>query len=119
MDQQVSFIVHGANRFIIQATNNMTMFQKGRSATYNTSSFRQEHVALVYSSSKSAFGAKVATRDTSQKKKIVPDVAICGSVTVRERFRKKKKSVATCDSPTKKKTGLDLFLFSLSHSRVT
>jgi len=91
VDQQVSFIVHGANRFIIQATNNMTMFQKGRSATYNTSSFRQEHVALVYSSSKSAFGAKVATRDTSQKKKIVPDVAICGSGTVRERFRKKKK----------------------------
>ena len=39
----------------------------------------------------SAFGAKVATRDTSQKIKIVPDVAICGSVTIQECFRQKKK----------------------------
>jgi len=45
----------------------------------------------------------------------MPDVAICGSVTIQERFHKEKKSVATCDSPAKKKTGLDLFLFLLLH----
>src|SRR6266403_1322607 len=63
----------------------------------------------------SAFGAKVATRDTSQKIKIVPDVAICGSVTVRERFRQKKKVWQHATAPPKKKTGLALFLFLCSH----
>ena len=74
-----------------------------------------ERLSATRSNVQSAFGAKVATRDTSQKIKIVPDVAICGSVTVRERFRQKKKVWQHATAPPKKKTGLDLFLFSLSH----
>jgi len=59
--------------------------------------------------------AQKLPRVTPAKKKIVPDVAICGSVTVRERFRQKKKVWQHATAPPKKKTGLDLFLFSLSH----
>jgi len=39
----------------------------------------------------SAFDALFVTRDTGEKIEIELDATICGSVTVRERFRKKKK----------------------------
>jgi len=67
----------------------------------------------------SAFGAKVATRDTSQKK-IVPDVAICGSVTVREHFRKKKKEVwQHAIALPKKNRSRPVFIFIVALVRMT
>jgi hypothetical protein len=65
---------------------------------------------------KSAFGVKVATHGTSQKKEIGENVAICGGVTIQCNFLSQKRVWQSAAAPPKNETALDLFLFSLPYS---